>query len=76
MIFRESANNEKYRSRSPLSNQFNYMRIRKLRNKMEMIIAMSGWIISVILFFSGIYYLFFVKWGKSQNRTKEKHTKI
>ena len=43
---------------------------------METIIAMSGWIISVILFFSGIYYLFFVKWGKLQDRAKEKHTKI
>lgn len=43
---------------------------------MEIIIAMCGWIIAVITFFSGIYYLFFVKWAKLQDRPKEKHTKI
>ncbi len=42
-------------------------------NKTEIAIAMCGWVASVILVFSGIYYLFFVKWGKPRSRTKEKH---
>ena len=40
---------------------------------MEIKIAMCAWLISVITFFSTIYYLFFIKWTKSKDHTKEKH---
>ncbi len=43
---------------------------------MEIIIVMCVWIVAVITFFLAVYYLFFVKWARLQDRTKEKHNKI
>ncbi len=39
---------------------------------MEIIIVMCVWLVAMVMFMSTIY-LFFVKWTKLQDRTKEKH---